>query len=171
MKNRIVKLSLISLVFLLISGNISEACTGIRLISKDGGVVYGRTMEWGSFDLNSRVAIIPQGYTFTGLTPDGLNGKQYTAKYGAVGLDMIGTDYLGDGMNEKGLAVGMFYHPDFAEYQEYDASMASNTITVFDVTNFILTQFSSVEEVKKGMEEIRVVGVVEKAIGIIVQGH
>lgn len=78
------------------------ACTGIRLISKDGGVVYGRTMEWGSFDLHSRVAIIPRGYSFTGLTPDGLNGKVYKSKYGVVGLDMIGKDYIGDGMNEKG---------------------------------------------------------------------
>jgi choloylglycine hydrolase len=168
------KVNLLSaaLISLLLLGNIPvNACTGIRLISKDGGVVYGRTMEWGSFDLHSRVAIIPQGYTFTGLTPDGLNGKQYTAKYGAVGLDMIGKDYLGDGMNEKGLAIGLFYHPDFAEYQEYVKSDASNTITALDVTNFILTQFSTVEEVRKGMEEIRVVGVVEKAIGIIIQGH
>jgi choloylglycine hydrolase len=140
---------MISLVFLLISGNISEACTGIRLISKDGGVVYGRTMEWGSFDLHSRVAIIPRGYTFTGLTPDGLNGKQYTAKYRAVGLDMIGKDYLGDGMNEKGLAIGMFYHPDFAEYQEYVKSDASNTITALDVTNFILTLFAKHSIIKE----------------------
>jgi len=37
------------------------ACTGIRLIAKDGGVEYGRSMEWGAFDLTSRVAIIPRG--------------------------------------------------------------------------------------------------------------
>ncbi len=71
-----------------------NACTGICLISKDGGVVYGRTMEWGSFDLHSRVSIIPRGFSFTGLTPEGLNGKIYIAKYGVVGLDMIGTDYI-----------------------------------------------------------------------------
>ena len=168
-KIRLVSAALISVLLL---GNFPvNACTGIRLISKDGGVVYGRTMEWGSFDLHSRVAIIPRGYTFTGLTPDGLNGKQYTAKYGTVGLDMIGTDYLGDGMNEKGLAIGMFYHPGFAEYPEYIPSEASNTITAYDVTNYILTQFATVEEVKKGMQDVKVVGVVEKAIGIIIQGH
>jgi choloylglycine hydrolase len=33
----------------------SRACTGITLKAKDGAVVYGRTMEWGSFDLNSRL--------------------------------------------------------------------------------------------------------------------
>ncbi len=84
---------------------------------------------------------------------------------------MIATDYIGDGMNEKGLAIGMFYHPDFAEYPEYLPSEASNTITAYDVCNYILTQFSTVDEVKKGMQDVKVVGVVEKAIGIIIQGH
>ncbi len=60
----------------------ATACTGIRLTAKDGGVVYGRTMEWGAFDLHTRVAIIPRGYKYVGLTPDGNNGKTYTTNYG-----------------------------------------------------------------------------------------
>ncbi|MBL4559269.1 MAG: linear amide C-N hydrolase [Rhodobacteraceae bacterium] len=60
------------------------ACTGIRLVAEDGTVVYGRTMEWGAFDLNSRVAIIPRGYAFAGLTPEGDNGKTWEAKYGRL---------------------------------------------------------------------------------------
>lgn len=170
MKKNVFLIAVILIVTLLPINN-SIACTGIKLIAKDGSVVYGRTMEWGSFDLGSRVAIIPRGYSFTGLTPDGLNGKVYKSKYGVVGLDMIGTDYIGDGMNEKGLSIGMFYHPDFAEYQEYLPSEASNTLTVFDITNYILTQFATVDEVKTGMQDVRVVGVVEKAIAMIVQGH
>jgi len=170
MKN--LKLLLPGLISLFLMTNMQLiACTGIRLISKDGGVVYGRTMEWGSFDLHSRVAIIPRGYSFTGLTPDGLNGKVYKSKYGVVGLDMIGKDYIGDGMNEKGLTIGMFYHPGFAKYNEYIASEASNTITAIEVTNYVLTQFATVEEVKKGMQAVKVVGVVEKAIRIVMEGH
>jgi choloylglycine hydrolase len=67
----------------------ASACTGIRLIAEDGSTVYGRSMEWGTFDLHSRIAIIPSGYSFRGLTPDGYNGKEWKAKYGVVGLDMI----------------------------------------------------------------------------------
>ena len=36
------------------------ACTGITLKARDGAVVYGRTMEWGTFDLDSRVVIVPE---------------------------------------------------------------------------------------------------------------
>jgi choloylglycine hydrolase len=149
----------------------TNACTGIRLTAQDGGVVYGRSMEWGAFDLHSRVAIIPRGYTFTGLTPDGNNGKTYTTKYGIVGLDMIGKDLLSDGMNEKGLAMGMFYHPGYAVYPKYTKDNAKNSISSQEVINYVLGKFATVQEVRDGISNVKVVGVVEKAIGIPIQAH
>jgi len=149
----------------------ANACTGIRLIAKDGGVVYGRTMEWGAFDLNSRVAIIPRGYKFTSLTPDGNNGKTYITKYGVVGLDMLGKDFLSDGMNEKGLALGMFYHPGYAEYHEYTKDNAGNSISSQELASYILGEFATVQEVRDGLPNVTVIGVVEIAVGIIVQAH
>jgi len=128
-------------------------------------------MEWGTFDLNSRVAVIPRGYGFTGLTPDGYNGKKWTVKYGFVGLDMLGKNVFADAMNEKGLAVGLFYHPGYATYMEYNKAQANNTITAVDIVSYILSQFATIDEVKKGMGSVKVVPVVEKAIGIPVQGH
>src|SRR5215211_6907491 len=78
------------------------ACTGITLTARDGAVVYGRTMEWGSFDLHSRVVIVPRGHKFIGQTPDGKPGIPWEAKYGVAGLDGAGKDIVLDGMNEKG---------------------------------------------------------------------
>jgi choloylglycine hydrolase len=84
------------------------ACTGITLKAKDGAVVYGRTMEWGSFDLNSQVVIYPRGYKFTAHTPDKKPGLAWQGPYGFVGLDGLNAEVTLDGMNEKGLAVGGF---------------------------------------------------------------
>jgi len=60
------KRSLIISMFLALAFTVfysaASACTSIALVAEDGTVVYGRTMEWGAFDLNSRVAIIPRGY-------------------------------------------------------------------------------------------------------------
>ncbi|TSA55592.1 MAG: linear amide C-N hydrolase [Planctomycetaceae bacterium] len=147
------------------------ACTGIRLIATDGGVVYGRTMEWGKFDMHTRIAIFPRGYSFVGLTPDGENGKKWKAKYGVVGLELLGKDYLSDGMNEEGLAAGLFYHQGFASYPSYEKEKAANTITAIDVANFILSQFSTLDEVRQGMSKVRVVPVVEEALGIPIYAH
>jgi len=80
----------------------ADACTAIRLIAKDGAVVYGRTMEWGTFDLNSREVIFPRGQQFTGHTPDDKPGRTWKSQYGFVGLDspalVVGKGL--DGINE-----------------------------------------------------------------------
>ncbi len=162
---------LIAVVLLLASSNHATACSGVRLIAEDGSVVYGRTVEWGTFDLNSRVAIVPRGYSFTGLTPDGHNGKKWQGKYGFVGIDGLEKDVYVDAMNEKGLAVGLYYHPGFAEYMEYKRDQAENSITAFDVIAYILSQYATIDEVKRGMEDVRIVAVVEEAIGIPVPAH
>ncbi|ANQ49381.1 hypothetical protein MY04_2007 [Flammeovirga sp. MY04] len=45
----------------------SNACTSLRLIAKDGGVVVGRTLEFG-LDPKSDILVIPAGkkYEFIG---------------------------------------------------------------------------------------------------------
>ena len=147
------------------------ACTGITLKAKDGTIVYGRTMEWGSFDLMSRVVIIPRGYKFTGQTPDKKPGFSWSAKYGVVGLDGVEKDIILDGMNEKGLTVGLFYHPGFAVYPEYDPTKAEDSIAPTDVGQYLLTTCESVEESRKAMQRIRVVPVMEEALGIVPGVH
>lgn len=159
---------------MILCGNISVpafACTGIRLTANDKGVVYGRTMEWGKFDLQSQIMIVPKGYLFKGLTPDGNNGKKWSAKYGFVGLDMMGQNFIADGMNEKGLVAGLFYHNGFASYPTYNKDMADITITAVDVTNYILSLFATIDEVRQGMEKVRVVAVIQEELGIPMYAH
>jgi choloylglycine hydrolase len=98
------------------SSSASYACTAITLKAMDGAVLFGRTMEWGAFDLNGRVIVIPRGHAFTAQTPDGKPGLKWTGKYGVVGIDLLGREILADGINEKGLTLGLLYHPGFAEY-------------------------------------------------------
>ena len=76
--------------------------------------------------------IVPRGYKFTGHTPDGKPGKTWQVKHGVVGIDGVEKDIIVDGMNEKGLAVGLFYHPGFAEYQKYDAVKAADSMAPTD---------------------------------------
>ena len=149
----------------------SMGCTGIRLIASDGATVYGRTMEWGAFDLVSRVAIIPRGHAFKGNTPEGDNGKAWTAKHGAVALDVLEHDWFADGVNEAGLAVGMFYHPGFAVYPDYDPAEADKTIGAPDLAGYLLTQFATIDEVKAGLAGLKVVGITEAIVGVPDPAH
>ena len=154
-----------TIVFVGLLSSIASACTSIALKAEDGAVVYGRTMEWGTFDLNSRLVIVPRGHEFQGHTPDGKPGYRWKAKYGVVALDMVEKDYFSDGMNEKGLVVGVLYHPGFAEYQSYDPAKASASMGPTDFPNYVVTQFATVEQVRVGLEKNRVVPVPEPVLG------
>jgi choloylglycine hydrolase len=147
------------------------ACTGITLKAQDGAVVYGRTVEWGAFDLNSRVWITPRGHEFTGNTPDGKPGLRWKAKYGMTAIDALEKDLAVDGMNEAGLAVGTFYLPGYASYQEYDPAQASRTVGPTDVAHLLLSTCAGVDDVRKTLQEVHVVPVVEKALGFAAPVH
>lgn len=137
----------------------ADACTSLALVAEDGALVYGRTMEWGSFDLQSRIVITPRGTAFTGTTPDGKPGLKWTGKLGFVGLDMVGQDYIGDGMNEKGLVVGVLYFPGFAQFQAYDPARASKALSSMQLAAWMLSQFSNVEEVRAALPQVTAVAI------------
>lgn len=152
-------------IFLFFPKSGALACTSFILEAEDGAAVYGRTMEWGAFDLHSRLVVIPQGHEFTGQTPDGKPGLSWQARFGAVALDVINKDIFADGINEKGLVIGLLWLPDFAEFQPYEPAQAEISMGSADLANYVLTQFATVEEVREGLRKVRVVPVPEPAIG------
>jgi choloylglycine hydrolase len=164
---------LLTLIALLVctGGNQLLACTGITLKAQDNAVVYGRTMEWGSFDLNSRLVTVPRGYKYVGHTPDGKPGMAWQAKYGVAGIDAVGKDMIVDGMNEKGLALGLFYHPGYAEYEAYNPADAAKSMAPTDVGQYLLSTCATVNEVRTAIAAVRVVPVVEPALGITPPVH
>ena len=141
------------------------ACTGIILTAENGDVVYGRTQEWGAFDLQSRVMIVPPGTEFTSTMPDGAPGRQWTSRFGVVAIDAVEQPVIIDGLNTAGLATGLLYHPDFAEYAAFDPDTRDRALAPIDVATYLLTSFASVAEVRAGMAEIDVVDVAMDVLG------
>ena len=146
-------------------------CTGICLKGTDNTAVYGRTMEWGEFDLESRVLIVPPGQEFTGSTPDDKPGARWMSHHGLVGLDGLNQPFLLDGINDKGLACGAFYLPGFAEYEAYNPREADKSIGPSEVVHYILSQCASVDETREALEQVRVVPVAVPALGFVLPLH
>ena len=165
------QLLLVILVVSWVASSAACACTGITLRAKDDAVVYGRTLEWGAFDLKSRVLIIPRGEEFTGSTPDGKGGLKWKGKYGVVAIDALEKILIADGLNEKGLAMGVFYHPGYAAYQQYDPTQANRSIAPTEVAQLLLTTCARISEVQRVLQDVRVVPVVEKALGFPAPVH
>ncbi|GAB4234127.1 MAG: choloylglycine hydrolase family protein [Chlamydiales bacterium] len=137
-------------VFLFIHAKAS-ACTGILLKTQDGSIVHGRTVEFGVF-IDTSVAVIPRNYEFVGSTPMG-PGKKYTSRYAALGIFTYDNVKLMDGINEAGLALGAFYFPTFAEYSHVTSENVEKALSPIDFSNWILTQFSSLDEIRKAIEK------------------
>jgi choloylglycine hydrolase len=115
----------------------ASACTGIRLKAADGGVVTGRTLEFGFF-IPTDIVAIPRGQAFASKTTIG-PGVAWASKYATVGAALQGTDYLIDGINEKGLAVGLFYFPTFASYTQTTRDNQARSVAIVDFGTWLLT--------------------------------
>lgn len=149
----------------------APACTGIRLRAEDGTVVYARTMEF-AIVMDSDVIMVPRGYARTGDTPAGENGLKWTTKYASVGVNNGGDNpFLVDGLNEKGLAVGLLYFPGSVGYMKYNAAEASKTVAPWEVGSWILENFATVEEVKQKIGSIIVPAVVVKQMDFVPPLH
>jgi choloylglycine hydrolase len=154
----------------LFAGSVAQACTGIRLTAADGTVVHARTLEFG-IDLQSDVIMIPRGYSRTGTTPDGKEGLKWKAKYASVGANGVGLPFIFDGLNEQGLAVGLFYFPTSAGYMPYAAADAARTVAHWELGSWMLENFANVAEIKAGIAKIVVPAVVFKQWGFAPEVH
>ena len=146
-----------------------QACTGITVIAADGTVVHARTMEF-AIDIHD-VIVVPRGYARTGTTPDGKEGLKWKSKYASVGANGVGFPLIFDGVNEKGLAAGLFYFPTSAKYMPYAAADAGKALAPWEVGSWMLENFASVEEVRANIGNVVVPAVVYKEWGFAPEVH
>jgi choloylglycine hydrolase len=139
----------------------AQACTSMLLPAKDGGFVYGRTLEFG-LDIKSQLIVIPRKLVFSSTGPQGpvgQGGMTWTTKYAATGTNALGLPIILDGFNEKGLAGGLFNFPGFAEFQTVPPGKDKQSLASFELLTYILTNFATVDEVKAAVPKIFVSGV------------
>lgn len=146
-------------------------CTGIRLKAQNGAVVYGRTMEFGK-KIESSILVVPRNYSFTATTPfDGVDGLQWKSKYAVVGPNVSDVVHFVDGVNEVGLAGGLFYFSEYAEFQNIDRADCPKSLAPSELMTFLLTTCASVQEVKKVLPTIKVSKTMFKPWGFIPPVH
>ena len=144
--------------------NGAYACTGITLKSADGGVVTARTIEWGESEMENMYTIVPRGYIQQSMLPGGdTGGMTFSSMYGYVGLAVVEPGWVVDGMNEAGLSAGLFYFPGYGEYPEYDRADAARTISDFQLVSWILSRFSTVDQVRNAIQDVRVTSIDPRA--------
>lgn len=145
----------VALAVMLFATSTTDACTGVKVKTKDGVAVHGRTLEFG-VEVPTSIIVVPRNYQFAGKTDNG-DGLMYKAKYAFTGMITYTDLLVADGMNEAGLSCGAFYFPTFAEYTPLTKENQSKALSPIDFNNWILAQFSTLDEIKKTIENNEVV--------------
>jgi len=155
MKTKSIKTMIVAVAIMLFAHSATNACTGIRLKTKDGKTVSGRTLEFG-VEVSTSLVAVPLNYEFVGKTDNG-DGLKYKTKYSMTGIITFSDIKIADGMNSAGLSCGAFYFPTFAEYTPLTKENQSKALSPVDFNNWILAQFATVDEIRKAIENNEVV--------------
>lgn len=145
-------------------------CSGVRLITKDASVVYARTMEF-PLNFKSEIIAIPRNTRFMGTLPDKKEGLRWKNKYGILGANGLGIDHIIDGLNEKGLAVGLYYFARHADYQPLSNKTARQSLAPWELGTYVLSTCATVQEVRTALEKVRVVPTYQEAMKLVPPVH
>jgi choloylglycine hydrolase len=138
--------------------------------AEDGAVVCARTLEFG-MDLCSNVIIVPRGKSYVGTTNVDRPGMPWTANYGSTGANAFDLPVIVDGVNEKGLAVGIFYFPGYAKYQKTTPADAATTLAPWELPTYLLGSCTDVAEALAAVKSVRVGEVVQRDFGFVPPCH
>ena len=135
----------------------TSACTGIALTARDGSRVVARTVEWAATPMECGYVVAPRGHDHQSYTPDGLNGLKYKGIYGYVGIYTEYEPFVVEGVNETGLSAGLFFFPNYVEYAPYNKAAASKTLCDMQFVSWVLSQFSTIDQLKAGLSKVALV--------------
>lgn len=135
----------------------SDACTGISLMSGNGGRVVARTVEWAATPMQCGYVVAPRGHNHQSYTPDGENGLKYKSIYGYVGVYTEYEPFIVEGVNEAGLAAGLFFFPGYGDYAPYESENNEKTLCDMQFVSWVLSQFSTIDQLKDAIEEVDLV--------------
>ena len=135
----------------------ADACTGISLTAQNGSHVVARTVEWAATPMQCGYVVAPRGHKHQSYTPTGANGLKYDAVYGYVGIYTEYEPFVVEGVNEAGLSAGLFFFPDYGDYAPYNSADNYKTLCDMQFVSWVLSQFSSIDQVKEGLGKIDLV--------------
>ena len=139
---------------------LSYSCQEIRVISQDGGVVVGRSMEF-NIPLESYLVSEPADTVHQIPLPPNCQGDPVTFsnKFKTITNwnSVFGkwSEAVADGINEAGVSVSLLWFKDNAEYldpAEISGDACNNAIPHTKIATYILAKYETVSQVKEDLD-------------------
>ena len=136
---------------ILVGVNNAIACTTLIIKDNQGAIYQGRTLEFGN-NISFYVSYFPTSTRFLSKAPENKVGMEYIAKYSFIGITLKiknpNEAVVTDGINSSGLT---FTQNALTETELPKISDQQNVLDATDLGSWILSQFSTVDEVKTAM--------------------
>ncbi|OQR53373.1 choloylglycine hydrolase family protein [Bacillus sp. CDB3] len=141
-------------------------CTSLTLQTNNCQHLFARTMDF-ILGFNQEVVIIPRRYQWNNITGETIQAKQAVV---GMGISHQGRVIMADGVNESGMTCAALYFPGFATYSK-SIDYNKTNLAPFDFVAWSLTQFNSVEELKKSVYSISFLNVPLPVLGLPLPLH
>ncbi|SMB90203.1 choloylglycine hydrolase [Desulfonispora thiosulfatigenes DSM 11270] len=144
-------------------------CTSITLQTQQRETFFGRTMDF-SYDIQPEIYIIPNDYIWN----NSLNMRQQFRDYYSfigIGQELDGILAFFDGVNEKGFAAAALYFPGYVQYDVNLSYPTSVPVASFDFLHYILGRCSSINDLKKVLNNISIVGMTDPVTNTVAPLH
>jgi choloylglycine hydrolase len=148
----------------------SPASTGMTIKPKDGLIIFARTLEFAT-DLKSSIIVVPKGREYVGTASGNKSGLRWKTKYGSIGANAFAMPVVVDGINEKGLSVGLFYFPGFAKYEDVRPEDVGKALAPWELGLYLLSTCSDVKEAVVAATSVIVSEVVQNDMGLVPPVH
>lgn len=128
-------------------------CTGVRFIDNNGGMYFGRNLDW-SVPYGQKVVITPRGYKYN----SAFLGEISMRGGAIIGMAIVAenTPLYFDCANESGLAIAGLNFPGYAQYAE-TAVDGKTDVAAYEFPLWVVANFTTVAEVEKALKEVAIV--------------
>ena len=128
-------------------------CTGVRFIDNNGGMYFGRNLDW-SVPYGQKVVITPRGYKYN----SAFLGEMAMKGGAIIGMAIVAenTPLYFDCANESGLAIAGLNFPGYAQYTEAAVDEKTN-VAAYEFPLWVVANFTTVEEVEKALKDTVIV--------------
>ena len=133
------------------------SCTDFVVQAQDGTLIDGRSLEFAQ-ELQSLFKVYSRGQRMSSQNPQKKKGLEWLSKYGYLGVTCFGTNISFDGLNEAGLSFGYLWLPGVTQYPTVAPQEMKMALDFADFGAWVLGNFSSVEEIKEALKEVRIWG-------------
>ncbi len=128
-------------------------CTGVRFVGSDGGMYFGRNLDW-SVSYGQKVVITPRGYKYN----SAFLGEMSINQGAVIGMAIVEENmplYF-DCANENGLAIAGLNFPGYAKYANTVVDGKTN-VAAYEFPFWVVANFATVDDVEKALKDVVIV--------------